>query len=125
SATTPRSGPLPGPSLPFPPPRQPSRVPGALNAHPALAAPSAAQAPAAPEPPSRRPYPHLVTRHAGYSGYFEMLPICHKPLTIMRWAPLADLMGPVEGVGLVAVLEADQLRAQAHGHRAGLAVRDQ
>src|SRR5204862_6367569 len=38
---------------------------------------------------------------------------------------LADLVDPAERVGLVAVLESDQLLAQAHGHRAGLAVRDQ
>src|SRR5437764_14496199 len=37
----------------------------------------------------------------------------------------ADLVNPAERVGLVAVLEANQLLAQAHGHRAGLAVRDQ
>src|SRR5271165_311256 len=37
---------------------------------------------------------------------------------------LADFVDPVEGVGAVAVLDADQLFAQAHGHRARLAVRD-
>src|SRR5580700_7642185 len=37
----------------------------------------------------------------------------------------ADLVGPVEGVGEVAVLDADQLLAQAGGDRAGGAVADQ
>src|SRR5260370_1886820 len=37
----------------------------------------------------------------------------------------ADFVDPVEGVGVTAVLDADQLFAQAYGHRAGLAVRDE